>query len=156
MGVSLIHEACQGLMTARYIRALDLFAHLRRAYTPRARGEAGQSDADLVDPFFKYDLLVIDECHQRGESIFEQNTLPNLLDHRYSDNRCTILIANLSKEEFAKSVGDSVVSRIHERGEALLCDWPSFRKPGSWRTPRPVRRVPSGAERRAEWAPSGR
>lgn len=148
IGVSVIQSACQALMTARYIRALDLFTHIRRAYTPRPRGEAGLSDADLIEPFFKYDLLVIDECHQRSESDFEQNMLSNLLDHRYGDMRCTIMIANQSKEEFARSVGSSITSRIHECGEAIMCDWPSFRRPGSWRNPRPTLRVPSGAERR--------
>jgi hypothetical protein len=46
---------------------------------------------------------------------------------------CTVLIANLDAAEFAENVGDSIVSRIHEIGEAVLCDWPSYRKPGGWR-----------------------
>lgn len=63
-----------------------------------------------MDRLTAYDLLVIDECHQRGETAFEQNTLTNLLDRRYDARKCTILIANQSKAEFSESMGDSVVS----------------------------------------------
>lgn len=144
IAVSVIHRACQGLMTARYIKALDLFRHVRRAYTPTMRGERGESEADLIDTLIKYDLLVIDESHQRGETDFEQNTLTNLLDHRYDARRCTILIANQTKAEFAAAVGDSITSRIHETGDALVCDWPTYRKLGSWLTVSGEKRQPSG------------
>lgn len=77
---------------------------------------------------------VVHNCHQRAETLYEQNTLINLLDRRYDERKCTVIIANQTKEEFAAAMGDSVVSRIHETGDAIICDWPSYRKPGTnWR-----------------------
>lgn len=151
MGVSVIHDCCGRLLTCRYVKALDLFRDLRRAFTPVARGERGESERDVIEEWARLDLLVIDELHQRGESEFENNTLVNLLDRRYDARRCTILIANQSKSEFAAAMGDSVVSRIHETGDALICDWQTFRdrRDGGWRQAAgsEVRR-PSGDERR--------
>jgi hypothetical protein len=44
-----------------------------------------------------------------------------------------VFIANQDKAAFAQSMGASITSRIHECGEAIICDWPSFRSPGQWR-----------------------
>lgn len=145
MATSVIHRCAGQLLTCRYVKALKLFAEIRKAYTPVARGESGVSDDDLIDRFAKYDLLVIDEAHQRAESIFETNTLISLLDRRYDARKCTIMIANQDRQAFAESVGDSIVSRIHEAGEVLTCDWPTFRKPGGWREAEgALKRIPSG------------
>lgn len=132
LAVSVIHRACGLGMTARYIKALDLFRLIRGAYTPVRRGEAGEDEADLIDKLAGYGLLVIDELHQRAETAFEQNTLVNLLDRRYDAMRYTILIANQTRQEFGDAMGDSIKSRIHETGAPVECHWPSFRKPGMW------------------------
>lgn len=126
--VSVIHRACGSGKTGRYVKALDLFREIRRAYTPKGRGESGESEADIIDTLKAYDVLVIDECHQRGETDFEQNTLINLLDHRYDACKWTFLIANQDRQTFSAAIGDSVVSRIHETGRAIDCDWESYRK----------------------------
>jgi DNA replication protein DnaC len=128
------------------VKAADLFRDIRRAYVPVARGEAGVSEVGIVDTWASFDLLVIDEFHQRGETAAENNLLVNLLDRRYDQRLCTILIANQSVEEFSDAVGDSVVSRINETGEIVPFNWPSYRKPGNWKqTPGAPRREPSGA-----------
>lgn len=127
-------KACTGrMMTCRYVKAIDLFRSFRGAYVPVAKGERGQDEQDIIEMWASFDLLVIDECHQRGETTAEQNTLINLLDRRYDARLCTILIANQDKEQFAASIGESVVSRIHQTGDAIICDWPSYRKPGNWK-----------------------
>lgn len=147
MAVAVIRACCGRLMTCRYVKALDLFRAFRRAYTPVKRGEGGESEDDIIDEWTAPDLLVVDETHQRGESDWENNTLVNLLDRRYDARKCTILVANQSKPEFAQAMGDSVVSRIHETGDALVCDWPTFRarREGGWRqVPGAEARKPSG------------
>jgi hypothetical protein len=40
-------------------------------------------------------------------------------------------VSNQTRLAFAKSMGSSVVSRIHEAGEVIECEWGSFRKPDS-------------------------
>ena len=131
LAVAVIHQACQYGLSARYIKAFDLFREIRRTYTPVARGQAGESEADVIDDLVRVDLLVIDEAHQRGGTDWEQNMLVNLLDRRYDAMKDTIIIGNLTRQEFAEAMGDSVVSRIHETGDAIVCGWPSYRPAAS-------------------------
>jgi DNA replication protein DnaC len=134
MATSIIRRCCREMMTCRYVKALDLFKIFRGAYTPVARGSAGVDEKDVIDTWTAYDLLVIDEVHQRGESDWENNTLVNLIDRRYDACGCTLLIANYAtRGEFSQAIGPSVASRINQVGEAILCEWPSFRKPGAWK-----------------------
>jgi DNA replication protein DnaC len=133
LSVSVIQKSCYLHLKCRYVKIADLFRDVRRSYVPVERGEAGISEAQIVSNWVAYDLLVLDEVHQRGETSAENNLLINILDSRYDARRPTILIANQDKKEFAACVGDSIISRIHETGEAIICDWPSFRKPGSWK-----------------------
>lgn len=132
LAVALIRRACNAGHACRYIKAMDLFREIRGAYTPVARGQAGESEGDVIERLASVGVLVIDECHQRGDTPFENNTLTNLLDRRYDAMLATVLISNQEKGEFAASMGDSVVSRIYECGAAIWCDWESYRKPGQW------------------------
>lgn len=129
IAVSVIHRCCEAQADCQYIRAFDLFRELRRGFGK----DSEISESDIADKFADPQLLVIDELHNRGETKYEINALTNLLDVRYAEKRDTILIANQGKDEFAAAIGDSVVSRIHERGECIVCQWPSYRKAGSWR-----------------------
>jgi DNA replication protein DnaC len=133
MAVRIIHACCGQLFVCRYIKAKNLFADFNRVYQPVERGRASITERQILEYWRKPVLLVIDELHQRKESDAEEHTLVNLLDHRYDDNTCTLLIANQTKEQFGESLGDSLVSRLHEKGEAIECDWPSYRRPGGWR-----------------------
>lgn len=132
---SVIQLCCESLLRCRYVKAQELFRDLRRAYTPVAKGERAETETGIVERWASYDLLVIDETQVRSDTAFEDVALTNLIDRRYDAMRCTILVANQTKEEFGHSMGSSIVSRLHETGEAIVCDWPSYRKPGSWRQP---------------------
>lgn len=145
LAVSVVEKCCWLGMTCRYVKAIDLFRNLRSAYTQAGRGERGVSEEDLVEQWAKADVLVIDELHQRGGTDAEHNSLTNLLDRRYDDRRCTILVANQDRKEFAANVGDSVVSRIQQTGEAFDCKWASYRKSGYWKAAEgSAKRKPSG------------
>ena len=133
LAVSVIHRVCEHYVTARYVKALELFRDFRSAYTAVGKWDAGISEESIAEKWIAYGLLVIDEAHLRAGTEFEQRTIVNMLDRRYDEMRATILIANQGKQEFAEQVGPSVISRIHQTGEAIICDWPSYRKPGSWR-----------------------
>jgi DNA replication protein DnaC len=126
--VCLIDAACRRGQTCRYVKALDLFRTIRRAFGP----EPTISEDRLIDSLARLDLLVIDEAHQRGQTAFEDNTLVNLLDRRYDAMKSTILLANQTRQEFAANVGDSIVSRLHETGAVFEFTWASYRTPGQW------------------------
>jgi DNA replication protein DnaC len=121
--VSIIRRACQQELSSRYAKTADFFLDIRATYS---RG-CEVSEISVMKNWTGYDLLILDEAHQRSATQAEQNALTLLIDRRYDALRSTILIANQSKEEFAASVGDSIVSRIHECGKAIVCNWGSFR-----------------------------
>lgn len=135
LAVSVIHHACQRGLVCRYVKRLDLSRMVRRTYSagPPQRGAPAETEDTVVDKLVALDLLVIDECHQVTDSDFDRTLLVNILDRRYDEMRATVLISNDDKAAFAASVGDSVVSRIHESGECIECVWPTYRKPRTWR-----------------------
>lgn len=73
------------------------------------------------------ELLVIDELHDCDEQRMKLRVLTDLIDRRYSMQRDTILIANQTAQDFAATIGDSILSRLNEHGAILECSWPSFR-----------------------------
>jgi DNA replication protein DnaC len=107
----------------RYITAPMFFRGVRDSF----RKDSLVSEIEIMRKFSEYSILVIDEAHERGESDFENRTLTEIIDARYARQRSTILIANLDKKQFAAAVGASIVSRIHEVGAVIECNWKSFR-----------------------------
>jgi DNA replication protein DnaC len=106
-----------------YIRSHDLFATIRRAWHPQSK----QDEWDVLERYRQAAFLVIDEFQERSESEWENRTLVNILDHRHADIRPTVLIANLSADGFAQSVGPSLADRIAQTGGIVECDWGNMR-----------------------------
>lgn len=73
------------------------------------------------------ELLVIDELHDCDDQKMKLRVLTDLIDRRYSCQRDTVLIANQTAQDFAASVGDSILSRLNEHGAILECFWKSWR-----------------------------
>lgn len=110
-------------LPAVYRTAMMLFVELRSTY----HKQSDVSEFDLMHWYREAALLVIDEIQERGESVFEDQKLTAIVDARYQDGRPTILIANYTRDQFAKSVSPSIVSRIQECGGAVEFSWGSFR-----------------------------
>lgn len=148
MATSVIQRCCERLMTCRYVKAQDLFGDLRAPFKSIKRGETGMTEAEAMAPWIAYDLLVIDEAHQRSsDSLWEQGKLINLIDHRYDQCVCTILIANQEPTDFSDALGDSITSRMNQTGKIYVCNWPSYREGRDWRHECGTRpRIPSGAK----------
>lgn len=126
MAVCLIAEASQrGIRGLRYLKASELFREIRNSYRPD-----GPSEIQTIHRLTSGGLLVIDELHERADSAFERRALVDVIDTRYAKMLDTILISNETPAGFAESVGPSIVSRVHEAGEAIECTWESFRKAG--------------------------
>ncbi len=123
IGVQTIHEACKN-KSARYVKAIDVFIELRSGFR-----DGGQGEGPIIEKFVSVGLLVIDAMEERGETDFENRLLNHIIDKRYDRERDTLLISNQTSEEFSKSVGASIISRAHQCGGAIECNWPSFRKP---------------------------
>jgi DNA replication protein DnaC len=127
MSVCLIRDAVEAGLTALYIRASDLFRQLRSTFRP----DADETERALLQRFSSVGFLVIDEAHEGGGTDFEARTLTDIVDSRYGRMLSTLLLCNLTPEAFAQAAGPSIVSRMHECGGAIVCDWPSFRTPNN-------------------------
>jgi DNA replication protein DnaC len=108
---------------ARYCTATEFFMEIKATY-----GTVARSEKDVLNDFTKPSLLVIDEIGQRSESEWENRLLFELLNRRYNALKDTLLISNQSAEEFTKSMGPSLISRMIETGGLMECKWHSYRK----------------------------
>jgi len=129
IGCRLLREAALRGRSVRYTTAMEVFFDLRATYRDGAR----ENERDVVTRLAGYDLLVVDELHERAESAWETRTLVHLIDRRYRDMRDTVLVANLTPEALADSLGPSFADRLRETGWVETCDWPSFRGAGERR-----------------------
>lgn len=102
---------------ARYETAVSLFTALR----------AGQHEAATFDRFGSVPVLVIDEMQERGDTAFEDRMLTTLIDRRYASLRGTVLISNLTIDEFRNRCGPSVADRIRECGKVIVMEGESRR-----------------------------
>lgn len=109
--------------SVRYLKASDLFRQCREAMHENRESEQ-------VSRLKRLGLLIVDEAHVRVDSDYEDRVLTEIVDSRYDACKPTILITNQSKERAAKSLGPSIVSRFHETGLVLECNWDSFRDQG--------------------------
>ncbi|HEX2972655.1 MAG TPA: ATP-binding protein [Tepidisphaeraceae bacterium] len=123
LAACLLADLCRAGGMVRYLKTMDLFREIRACYRPD-----GPNEVKTVNQLCRYAGLVLDEAHERSDSEWENRTLSNIVDRRYDAMRTTILVSNMTKEAFAQAVGPSIVSRIHESGEVVTCDWASFRE----------------------------
>jgi DNA replication protein DnaC len=122
LSVGLAHAwVMRGRGSAWYTRADDMFDSMRREFDED--GKQGKAMAKLV----RTGLLVIDELADRVDSAFETRELNRLIDKRYANQVPTVLIANLTAADFAKSIGASAMSRMQEGGRILVMDGESYR-----------------------------
>lgn len=125
LGVELMFDVTANLRSARYVTAMEIFLDVKASY----RKDSEKTEDEVVQSYCKPSLLILDEVHERGETPWEDRILTHIIDKRYRDgNRDTVLIANLDRVEFEKSMGKSVVSRLNETGGIIVCNWPSFRE----------------------------
>lgn len=140
LGTCLIGRQCFKLgKSGLYIKALDVFIALREAYR-----KDGDAESAVIKRFVQPDLLVIDAMEERGETAFEDRLLNHIIDKRYDNCDDTLLITNQTPEAFAASAGPSIISRIHETGDKIVCDWESFRKKPDFTPARASSSLPVG------------
>jgi len=121
LAVEAMRAFCLSGYTARYAKAAEMFLAIREGMSSE------KSERAAMKPYLTPHLLVLDAMEERGETPWEDRTFNYILDVRYDAMLDTILITNQEKDRFSDSVGLSVVSRIHECGKVIECDWDSFR-----------------------------
>jgi DNA replication protein DnaC len=109
---------------AIYVKAMEIFIDLKNGYgRPKE-----PSEKDIVDKLSSAAFLVIDEAHVRGETKYEDDKLTHIMDKRYDAMLPTMLITNVTRQDFAAQLSPSIISRIRETGGGIECNWASYRK----------------------------
>jgi len=122
MGIKILLAGINRLaVTGMYYTAMDVFLKLRHDI------HHNYSQLDTVNDLVSPKFLVIDAMEVRGETKFENQILDHMIDKRYSNLKDTLLISNQTKDEFIKSAGPSIISRLKETGGIVECNWESFR-----------------------------
>jgi DNA replication protein DnaC len=124
IGANLVYHACKHMgVKGRFCEAMDFFLDLKSTY-----GRAERSENEVISEYVRPSLLVIDEFDKRGETAWENTMIFYLINKRYNAVRDTVIISNLKKDTFEKSIGAPIVSRMNETGGIVCCDWKSFRQ----------------------------
>lgn len=128
IAVETIRESASRLRRAKYLTAMEFFLAIKASY----RKDSETTEQEVLASFYSPCLLVLDEIQERGETEWEDRLLTHLIDKRYAAMKDTLLLSNLTEEEFKKSVGPSIISRLIETGGIIECNWSNFRsKKGS-------------------------
>lgn len=131
LAVNVIRESCIQLRPAHYTTALAMFLEMREAnHDDGSEKRVVNRYTGSPDEHWSadgYNLLVIDECHERGETAWENRILSHIIDARYGAKLDTILITNEAIGTACSTLGPSIIDRIRECGAFVSCDWGSFR-----------------------------
>lgn len=78
-------------------------------------------------------LLIIDEAtesiNKSGQpSEIEKQLLFTVINERYENNLCTLIITNRDDTELVKRLGNPIVDRLAEKGITLAFSWNSYRQ----------------------------
>lgn len=114
-----------GLWTASglYTTASQLMRRIKMSW----KKDAQETEQEVFAKLSKPSLLVIDEIGVQFNSDTERCLLTELINDRYNACQRTMLISNLTLQEFTQVVGDRIVDRLKENGKVLVFDWKSHR-----------------------------
>jgi DNA replication protein DnaC len=104
----LIAAGYQAGVYARYVVWGDVVDRMKAAI-----GQRDSEDSRLLEKLKSIDLLVLDEIGVRPGSEWDQIQLFTLIDHRYRQQRPTVVASNLTAETL-NSVGERTADRLRE------------------------------------------
>jgi DNA replication protein DnaC len=122
MAVQLCRATAMQYRPVKFSSPMDFFLTIKAGFKP-----GGKSEQEIIADFCAPRLLILDEVEERGETAWEDRLLKYLINRRYEAQKDTVLISNLSPEEFEMHLDDKIISRMAETGGVIACDWPSFR-----------------------------
>lgn len=97
------------------------------------RFESSAAFEKLMEHYRKIDCLILDEVTEAltrdgAPSEYERNLLFSLIDARYQEKRCTLVISNRNKHELITRLGKPLTDRLSENGIMLIFNWQSYRQ----------------------------
>lgn len=87
----------------------------------------------VLEAYKRISLLIIDEVTEgtgKGGYLaeWERQMLFNVIDTRYQNKLCTIVISNRNKTDLIDRLGIPIVDRLSEKGMTLAFTWNSYRQ----------------------------
>lgn len=127
LSLILYHQLIQAGFRCAYEYSLDFLRSLQEK-------KFLSSGAFLSSMHFyqQMDFLIIDEVTEgsgKGGSLtdWEKELLFKLINMRYQQKCCTLVISNRSKEDVRIRLGESTHDRLSDNGIALVFNWKSYR-----------------------------
>lgn len=126
LAVSLMKIMSQKGLSSEIISLHEVMIEIRSSY----RSHVVETERSILHRLSHIDLLVLDDINQVSYSRSERACLQTLLDKRYRNRKPTALITPLPSIKFRNSLGDGIVSRLHQGGwRWIACTWPAFSQP---------------------------
>lgn len=88
--------------------------------------KASESKTELLKRYTKYPVLIIDEIG-KFESKEEVKYLFMIINERYENKKCTVLISNKSKKELVEYLGQPIFDRFTENCMSIEFNFDSYR-----------------------------
>lgn len=108
---------------SNYSKVYDIVQSIKNTWSDRS-----QTEAQAMQNYLNSDLLVIDEVGMQFGSESEELILFRILNKRYEDMKCTIVISNLDEGGLNKFLGERIIDRLKESGGANIgFKWESHR-----------------------------
>lgn len=85
----------------RFCDFRDLLSQVKRTFSDKSR-----SEAEILDPIFAADVLVLDELGAVQATDWTFDAVERIINGRYNDNRCTIITTNLPNLGPGAAAGD--------------------------------------------------
>lgn len=119
MAKNLLHHG----QSVRYITTADLAEHIMLSWREDDKTQKGE-----IAKFADFDLLILDEygLHDQQEKRLE--IIHQVLYARYDKMKPTVIISNMTLEEFRNNLGDRLWSRLQHGGfSCIQANWGDYR-----------------------------
>lgn len=114
LGCGIVNDSLLAGIAARYVMLSDLVLEVKDSWSKNA----WESERQILARYAGYRKLVIDEVAASALTGFQSELLFSIVNSRYINEVSTVLIGNLTPEEF-KGVDDRVRDRIKETGKVV-------------------------------------
>ena len=95
---------------------------------------AKQNKEEILRKYIKPQLLVLDEIGRFSNPQAEKQVLYYILNARYNKQLNTVIVSNLSEQEFAVYIGNATADRIAEKRTIVILSGQSYRKENGQRS----------------------
>lgn len=109
-------------LTARYVTEADMLGEIKEAFNSNG------SDRRVINMFASYDVLAIDEIGGTKSSLYNVNTLSEVMDKRRLNIKRTVYAGNLTVEGLKEYLTDPMLKRVKDNGQIIAVQKSDWRK----------------------------